>query len=882
MKVPNRKFIFHLSLSSMATAKSRNRVAVLAIGLTTVLFTTLFTILFSFNEAFQQANFRQAGGYAHASFKYLHWQQVEQLREDPSIRAYGLRQFVGMPAKPPFNKAHVEISYTDNILAQWMYAYPQEGRMPQEGSREAATDTRVLHLLDIEPQIGAPFTLTFIVDGVETTQDFILSGWWEYDPAIVASNLYVPQSRAQSIFNQLGTRGEDGQTGLWGLDVMFANALHIEADLQQVLANHGYQDSDPAQDNYMATGVNWGYTGAQMVELMDTGMMLTLAGLFFLIVCTGYLIIYNVFQISVAGDIRYYGLLKTLGTTARQLRRILRIQGLILSLFGIPLGLLAGYAIGVLLTPVILGRFSGVFAQARSANPLIFVFSALFSLATVLISCHRPGRRAGRVSPMEALRYTESAPGKKIRRRALGPASLPKMARANLGRSRGKLAVTLASLSLALVLLNTVITFTSGFDMDKYLRGRVTDFEVSGAAYFQVNSGWNPEESPSHEALAAIQSQPGITGSGKAYLRNGMVEDFLPESVLRALLEEYMTPEQADFQLKQRLHLPDGRVTSGAQLYGMEPFILDKMIVLQGDLSKIRAQTPGYIAAVVRLDDYQNPKWDTHWAQLGDTVTLRHTQEVEYFNPQTGEVYDQVPENAPWDRRATRYQDVDYQVAALVAIPYPLSARYALQGYYPYILGDQVFQQDTGSDTLLYYAFDTEEESTAAMEAHLRSLTTGAFSYLDYESKAKAVQDFESFRFMFLLLGVVLSSIIGLVGILNFTNGILTGILTRRKEFAVLQSIGMTGRQLKTMLVWEGLYFTLGACLLSLMLILGMTPLLSGTLEEVFWFYSYQFILWPVGAAVPVFALLGMGIPLISYRQMIRQTLIERLRVAES
>ena len=62
---------------------------------------------------------------------------------------------------------------------------------------------------------------------------------------------------------------------------------------------------------------------------------------------------------------------------------------------------------------------------------------------------------------------------------------------------------------------------------------------------------------------------------------------------------------------------------------------------------------------------------------------------------------------------------------------------------------------------------------------------------------------------MFLLLGGALSFIVGLVGVLNFFNAVLTGIITRKREFAVLQSIGMTGRQRQTMLVYEGLFYAL-------------------------------------------------------------------------
>ena len=74
-------------------------------------------------------------------------------------------------------------------------------------------------------------------------------------------------------------------------------------------------------------------------------MVAAIAAVLLLILFTGYLIIYNVFQISVTNDIRFYGLLKTIGTTGRQLKRIIRYQALALSLAGIPVGLLLGWLV---------------------------------------------------------------------------------------------------------------------------------------------------------------------------------------------------------------------------------------------------------------------------------------------------------------------------------------------------------------------------------------------------------------------------------------------------------------------------------------------------------------------------------------------------------
>ncbi len=87
--VSNKSYIRALSRKSFQGAKIRNRIVVLAIALTTLLFTALFTVGLSMNEAFQQSNFRQVGGFAHGGFKYLTEEQFEQLREDPLIESWG-------------------------------------------------------------------------------------------------------------------------------------------------------------------------------------------------------------------------------------------------------------------------------------------------------------------------------------------------------------------------------------------------------------------------------------------------------------------------------------------------------------------------------------------------------------------------------------------------------------------------------------------------------------------------------------------------------------------------------------------------------------------------------------------------------------------------
>jgi len=91
----------------------------------------------------------------------------------------------------------------------------------------------------------------------------------------------------------------------------------------------------------------------------------------------------------------------------------------------------------------------------------------------------------------------------------------------------------------------------------------------------------------------------------------------------------------------------------------------------------------------------------------------------------------------------------------------------------------------------------------------------------------------------------------------------------------------MTGRQLKTTLVYEGLLYALGAVAAALVLTVGLSPLLGKALGSMFWFLTYRFTAVPILLVAPAFALLGVLVPLGVYRSAARRTVVERLREAE-
>ena len=517
-----------------------------------------------------------------------------------------------------------------------------------------------------------------------------------------------------------------------------------------------------------------------------------------------------------------------------------------------------------------------------SVSPWIFVVSAAFALLTVLISCRKPGRMAARVSPVEAVRYTEGSSEKtRVKGRKTRKVSPFTMAWANLGRSKGKTVVTVLSLSLAVVLLTVTVNFAGGFDMDKYVSNfTASDFIVANAGKFQTSTLFSAEPAVPQSVIDDIDAQGGITDSGVVYGQTSPVLEYVTEDWFRQNKQNFYTPEEMDNLIRLTDKNEAGLLADGVQISGMSDFALDHLTVLEGDLSALYEPGSRAIAAVYSEDDYGNADMASHWARLGDTVTLRYVEESEYYDPDTGEVWaslEDVPDGANWVERPVKYRDVDYTVAALVTVPFALSYRY--YGSDEFILNDETFVQDTGTSDVMYYAFDTTDETNAAMESFLADYTENVNPELDYESKATYAGEFESMRSMFLLLGGALSFIVGLIGVLNFFNAILTGIIARQRELAVLQAVGMTGRQLRAMLIWEGLLYALGAAGLALILTLTLGPIAFQAVEGLFWFFTYHLNLTPFLFIIPLFALLGAGIPVITGHEMAKRTVVERLRM---
>ena len=290
--------------------KARNIVAVLAILMTTLMFTTLFTLARSMSENLIKMTFRQTGYDAHASFKDITPEQAQKLSAHPDVKELGQSIVLGIAENSRLRGRQVEIRWADDCYASHSFAAPTTGRMPQSAD-EVALDTITLDRLGIPHEIGQEVILEYSNPDAGPVQAvFTLCGFWEGNESSYASMAWISREYADAETN--GRRSsEKSILGLHMAQVSLYSDNNIEAVMNQILADTGLDGLEYGVN--LAYSPEMGATALQETLPMYLGMVL--------VFIAGYLIIYNIFQISVTADVQFYGKLKTLGTTNRSEER---------------------------------------------------------------------------------------------------------------------------------------------------------------------------------------------------------------------------------------------------------------------------------------------------------------------------------------------------------------------------------------------------------------------------------------------------------------------------------------------------------------------------------------------------------------------------------
>lgn len=843
-----------LTNRSFKTNKTRNLIAVFAIVLTTVMFTSLFVLSQSMVENMRNMNFQQAGYNSHLSSGTMTDADVEKIIAHEAVRDYGESTIIGVAENKELTGRQVEIRYADENYARSSFSYPTTGTMPVQ-ENEIALDTITLDKLGLPYELGQEITFEWRKDLTSdeyTTSAFVLSGYWDGNSAAMASMAWVSEAFVQS-----QCAGTDQEAQLANRQVLGTVMLHLdlysdsnpEGAAEQILADTGLSD--------VSLSPNAAYDATMNRNIIRE--VLPMAICMILVFASGYLIIYNIFQISVASDIRFYGRLKTLGTAKKQLKKMIYGQANRLSLMGIPIGLVIGYLLGAVLVPVMITRTTG---EAKAAvNPYIFIGSAMFAYLTVLISCMKPAKIAGKVSPMEALRYTNTgASSKRKIKKSTGGASIPKMALANLGRNKKRTITVICSLTLGLVLLSCVYAKNASFDIDKYMSQTViSDFEVEDSSISSTFGTYNPYGTTiSPKLVQNIEGLSGLEATGRLYS-----QVFIHQIGISALenIQTYYNADErlayieaTDAGLAEAYHdmIESGECVS--ILYGVDGLIPDTFAqdgrILDGTFDKDKFLSGGYVVmeAATGAEDSEKETQPTY--SVGDMVELNGQQ---------------------------------YEVMAIAANISTITegVNSSTQDFLSFYLPADTFREMYPDNTLRKLFFDVAGEYQPQAEEMLIDYRNNVDKSLSYTAKSTLIKHYQEQTRANTVMGFAISLIIAFVGILNFINSILTAIVSRQKEFAMIQSIGMTKRQLRRMLIDEGLYYAVSTLVASYVLgtlgvAIGIRAMVSGD-----WTATFHFTLMPLVICTPILIIFAILIPYICFKNLEKQSIVERLRATD-
>lgn len=832
----NKNAVRRISSGMLRANRTRNIFSILAVVLTTFLIATVFSIGVSFAENYLIMVNRRSGTSASVFLHKPTERQIKEIQKQKDVKAAGTQIFAGtlsqkdargreIPAELYcYNKTEFEQHLTPAI-SEIKGSYPKQ-------EHEVMLSTRLLNQLGIEkPERGMKIPLTYQYDGTEpVSKTFRLSGWYQ-DHHVSDSNGIILLSGAYC--RQEGFTLE--QDGLLAISVGMGKQAAVMERLQEEIPLNDGQKFISSYDisKEASSGIMMAATAIIIVCLF--------------IVFSGYLLIYNILYISVAKDIRFYGLLKTIGTSPAQIRKIVRNQMLTLSLVGIPAGLALSALASFQMVPLAMSFFDGINVSNVSFHPIIFLGAALFSLFTIVVSCRKPAKTAGSVSPIEALKYSEITGAGKMKkaRRSKKGGRLYRMALYNIFRDKKRAVLVFLSLFMGTITFLSVNSFVRSLDADNYL-----------AAYYPDDFSYDIsppfEESPFDDAfIQGLREVDGIKNMQLVHSSNvqlGFDEKTL-SPVLKYAYDYYMNPAEGSYK-----DFADGmRELAEQGEYSTSIFTIPEKLVKQ--YNQNNPEHPIDIEAFRRGDIIilGDGGYDAYPEMLGRELALTDTDTGNQLTGKIGGIF--------------HGSDCGYsRFSAVVGIP---------EGIYV----SEAWMEKLNPDAKVTYIFiQAEDGHEPAVKSALKTLNqqlpdTG----YDFSARTDIKKDFQSMMATLTLLGTSICTLLLLIAIINFINVMLTGIFSRRHELAVMESVGMTKKQILQMLCLEGAYYALITVLLILTIGSAILALLSGMFVNIADYAVFRYPFGLMAALIAVICIICTTVPVIVYHFSSKSSVTERL-----
>ncbi|CAA7600503.1 FtsX-like permease family [Acididesulfobacillus acetoxydans] len=498
-------------------------------------------------------------------------------------------------------------------------------------------------------------------------------------------------------------------------------------------------------------------------------------------------LIYNAFAISFSERTRQLGMLASIGATKRQKKKNVYFEGFLLGLVGIPLGILAGIAgIGMTISALrsLLSTFRSSTGLTLVVSPISIIVAAVIGVLTILISVWIPARRASKIMPIDAIRQANEF---SLTRKAVKTSWITRvlfgfegeLALKNIKRSRKKYRATILSLIISLVLFLTVSSYAQ------------TAWKVNEATNYGVNydfsvTYYNTPTSVIQALNSRLAKLDSVKSATTQYLDSGKI--LMESTQLTQNTEHFVTPNK------------QGKYEMNVQLIGLDD------ISFEGYAKSIR----------VNPKDYENPKvpeaiiinygtdsiGGVHAAGRLVTVSPGSTLQLENSSGTSESTVLKI--GALTDKRPT---------GVLIGKFNPMKM----------VVSEDVFKSinaklDNGkpAEAALFLTTDNNQrlqEQIGGIDG-MSYLSPGQVAIMNYIALKEQDKGNKTFILEVFIYGFII--LIGLISIANIFNTLSTNIGLRRKEFAMLRSVGMTPKSLNRMLRYESIFYGLKALLYGL------------------------------------------------------------------
>lgn len=784
------KAVRKLSSGMYRSDKRMNATASVAIALSAMLVILVLSTIMSVSNLMSREKQMMAGTQAEGIYMNTSYYWFEKLRDSGHFDAVAMTASMGTYETESSEGSRNKILYAEEKTAEWNFNALLEGSWP-ESMYEIAVDEHFVEENGGEIHAGDRMKIKLSTAVNEIEQEMVITGICTANDALEENRIYVSDE-----FFQWDRSG-------YGINTYcrFESGRYNVDDLEGFL-------KEINQDAKIRIFIN---PGAGNVSKSIVGLVSGLIAL--TVVCAG-LMIYIIYYISIVKNVKQYGQLKLIGVTERQIRGILWLQAMRQYLIGFPAGCVLGCVAGYVLMPFFASFAGLMYSRTLTIRPVYFLCAAVISFIVVYVGIRKPMKILAKIPPVHTVGFTGIG-GKREGRLHSRPFTAGRFALRSIKTRRKKTVLVITSISVVMILFVCTMNLVNSLNVEKLvgLTNLFADIEIATEdALDGLTVGFfgKAEEIPSelHDMLDGVSKDMEVT-----YHYNLDTMTFLysedAEGYCGILLDDGTYRSNAgddDVMLERALEYREGKsegifVQQTYRFYEYDQ--IDDFEVFDGTLDKEKFESGQYVIAVAFTEE-----GDSYY-HAGDVVNL-----INEF-PEESEVNYEKDENghyAFWDNLATK----EYTVLAVVSDGYRnlMQAGNQCHGDFEFILPTQSMEKMSKEPELFMVTMDAPDTDTLeAVEPQVEKFldNLGGEEVVAYRSKGIYKRQLEEFGLRLALIGNGFALLVGMMALVNFFNSCVSGIAARKEEFATLQAIGMTKRQLLGVLRRENLYTVLWA-----------------------------------------------------------------------